>query len=285
MKRPVLITGCSSGIGFATATLLAERGVPVYATVRRAEDAERLSAIDGIEPFLCDVTDAAEVKQLREAIVGRGAGLWGIVHNAGIAHVAPMALTAEEALRAVFDVNVFAVHRVTNALLDLVSAARGRIVTISSLSGTQTARALGTYSMSKHAIEAYTDALAQELADRGVHVCAVVPGNFASAILENAVRRFEAPVGASEALQAFYAPGANVSRAEFPGPEAVAASCYAALYDDVPLPRYLVTSNEDEAHRMLEEALGDWARLNRSTPHRWSRAQLLAALDAIEGNG
>ena len=264
---------------------MAERGVPVYATVRRADDAERLQAIDGVEAFLCDVTDEAQVGRLREAIVARGAGLWGIVHNAGIAHVAPMALTAEEALRAVFDVNVFAVHRVTNALLDLVSAARGRIVTISSLSGTQTARALGAYSMSKHAIEAYTDALAQELADRGVHVCAVVPGNFASAILENVVRRFEAPAGASEALQAFYAPGADVSRAEFPGPEAVAASCYAALFDDEPLPRYLVTPNEDEAHRILEEALGDWARLNRSTPYRWSRAQLLAALDAIEDAG
>ena len=231
------------------------------------------------------MTDEAQVGRLRDAIVARGAGLWGIVHNAGIAHVAPMTLTTEDALRAVFEVNVVGVHRVTNALVDLIVAARGRIVTLSSLSGTQTTAALGAYSMSKHAIEAYTDALALELADQGVHVCAVVPGNFESAIVANAVRRFEAPAGASAELQALYAPGADVSRARFPGPEAVAASCYAALFDEAPLQRYLVTPDEDEAHRMLEGALREWARLNRSTPHRWTRAQLLAALDQIEDAG
>lgn len=282
MPRPVLITGCSSGIGLATACLLASRGVPVYATVRTEADAARLAQIDGVEPIVCDVTDDAQVRRLREAVDARGAGLWGLVHNAGIGHVAPLTETPLDDLRAVFEVNVFGVHRVTNALQDLIVAAAGRIVTLSSISGTLTPATMGPYSMSKHALEAYTDALAKQLAGRGVHVCAVAPGNFASAILTNLVQRFSAPEGASDDLKELYAPGADTSRARFPGPEAVAEAIHAALFDEDPLERYLVTPDEDEARRTLEGAAREWSRMNRSTPHRWSRARLADVLDEVE---
>ncbi len=282
MPQPVLITGCSSGIGLATARLLAERGVPVYATVRTEADAARLGRIDGVEPFVCDVTDDAAVARLREAIDARGAGLWGLVHNAGIGHAAPLTETPIDDLRAVFEVNVVGVHRVTNALQDLIVAAGGRIVTLSSISGTLTPETLGPYSMSKHALEAYTDALAKQLVGLGVHVCAVVPGNFDSAITTNLVRRFAPPASASDDLKALYEPGADTSRTRFPGPEAVAEVVHAALFDEAPLERYLVTPDEAEAVRTLEVAAREWWRLNRSTPHRWSRPQLLAALDALE---
>ncbi len=148
MPHNVLVTGCSTGIGLATARLLAERGVHVFATVRNDADAARLARINGVEPVICDVTD---------------------------------------------DVNVFGVHRVTNALVDLITASRGRIVTMSSIAGTLSSTLLGAYSMSKHALEAYTDSLAKQLAPLGVHVCAVAPGNFASAISRNAVTRFAPP--------------------------------------------------------------------------------------------
>ncbi|MFN2323095.1 MAG: SDR family NAD(P)-dependent oxidoreductase [Trueperaceae bacterium] len=282
MPRPVLITGCSSGIGLATARLLAERGVPVYATVRTEADAARLAQIDGVESFVCDVTDDAQVVRLREAIDARGAGLWGLVHNAGIGHVAPLTETPLEDLRAVFEVNVFGVHRVTNALHDLIVAAGGRIVAVSSISGTLTPETLGPYSMSKHALEAYTDALAKQLAGVGVHVCAVVPGNFDSAITTNLVRRFAPPASASDDLRALYEPGADTSRARFPGPEAVAEVVHAALFDEEPLERYLVTPDEEEAVRTLEVAAREWLRLNRSTPHRWSRERFAEVLDELE---
>lgn len=256
----------------------------MIATVRRDADAECLGAIDGVEALVCDVTDDAQVARLRAAIDARGDGLWGIVHNAGIAHLGHLTTTSLDDLRAVFDVNVFGVHRVTNALVDLIVAGRGRIVTISSLSGTLSSPMVGANSMSKHAIEAYTDALATQLAPLGVHVCAVAPGNYASAIARNAVGRFAPPADASEDLAALYAPGADVSRSEFPGPEPVAAACHAALFDDAPLERYLVVPIADEADRTLEQAAHEWARLNASTPHRWSPERPVAEVDGGEGD-
>ncbi|MFO7543868.1 MAG: SDR family NAD(P)-dependent oxidoreductase [Trueperaceae bacterium] len=284
MPQPVLVTGCSSGIGLAIARLLAERGVPVVATVRSDADAARLARIDGVEPLICDVTDDAHVARLREAIDARGDGLWGIVHNAGIAYVGPLTTAPLDDLRAVFEVNVFGVHRVTNALADLLVASRGRIVTISSISGTLSSALLGAYSMSKHALEAYTDSLAKQLAPLGVHVCAVAPGNFASALERNSVARFAPPADPSEDLAAWYAPGADTSRSEFPGPEPVAAACHAALFDEAPLERYLVVPNAEEADRTLGQAAHEWERLNASTPHRWSHERLVAEVDAGRGD-
>jgi len=280
MPHNVLVTGCSTGIGLATARLLAERGVHVFATVRSDADAARLARIDGVEPFVCDVTDDAHVARLRAAIDARGDGLWGIVHNAGIAHVGPLTTTPLDDLRAVFDVNVFGVHRVTNALVDLITASRGRIVTLSSISGTLSSTLLGAYTMSKHALEAYTDSLAKQLAPLGVHVCAVAPGNFESAIARNAVTRFAPPPDASDDLAALYEPGADVSRSAFPGPEPVAAACHAALFDEAPLERYLVVPNAEEADVTLQQAAHEWARLNASTPHAWTTERLVAEVEA-----
>jgi NAD(P)-dependent dehydrogenase (short-subunit alcohol dehydrogenase family) len=280
MPQPVLVTGCSTGIGLAVASHLAARGVPVFATVRSDADAERLDRIDGVEAVICDVTDGAQVARLRAAIDARGDGLWGIVHNAGIAHIGPLTTTPLDDMRAVFEVNVFGVHRVTSALCDLIAASRGRIVTISSISGTLASALLGTYAMTKHALEAYTDSLAKQLAPLGVHVCAIAPGNFESAIARNAVERFAPPATASEEVKAMFAPDADTSRSEFPSPEPVAAACHAALFDEAPLTRYLVVPNAQEADLILAQAAHEWARLNASTPHRWSTERLVAEVDA-----
>ena len=283
MPQPVLVTGCSTGIGLAIAHHLAARRVPVIATVRSEADVARLATIDGVEALICDVTDDAQVARLRAAIDARGDGLWGIVHNAGIAHLGHLTTTPLDDLRAVFEVNVFGVHRVTNALIDLIVASRGRIVAISSLSGTLSSPMLGAYSMSKHAIEAYADALAKQLAPLGVRVCAVAPGNYASAIARNAVGRFAPPPDAGEDLAALYAPDADTSRSQYPDPEPVAAACHAALFDAAPLERYLVVPIADEANAIIAQAAHEWARLNASTPYRWSHEQLVAEVGAGDG--
>lgn len=263
--------------------MLADRGVTVYATVRSQEDADRLSDIEGVVPFLCDVTDDTQVRRLREDIEARGLGLYGLVHNAGIAVLGHLTTTPLDDMRQVFEVNVFGVHRVTNAFADLIVASQGRIVTISSLSGTISSELMGVYSMTKHALEAYTDALAAQLAHQGVHVCAVVPGNFASAIVENAVERFSPPPGADEGVVALWDADADRSRSEFPPPEPVAEACIGALLDPIPLSRYLVVPNAEEADMTLDTAAREWAALNVSSPHRWSHERLLEAVDAFEG--
>lgn len=274
MNRPVLITGCSSGIGLATTRYLAERDVPVYATVRTEHDAERLREIQGVEAFLCDVTSDEQVRSLREVIDARGKGLWAVVHNAGILKIGSLAATAVDDLRALLEVNVVGVHRVTNALVDLVVESGGRIVTMSSIAGTLSGYSLGGYSMTKHALEAYTDTLAEELAPRGVHVCAVVPGNFDSAISRNAVNRFAPPADASESVKALWEAGADLSRSRHPDPEPVAEACFAALFDEEPRSRYLVVPNRDEADLTLLQAVYEWDRLNTSSPHAWSMERL-----------
>ena len=284
MPQPVLITGCSSGIGLATARHLAERGVTVYATVRSEADAVRVGAIQGVTAFVCDVTDDDQVARLRAEVEAReGGDLWGLVHNAGIAQLGHLTGTSVEDLRVVFEVNVFGVHRVTNAFVDLIVAAKGRIVTMSSLSGTLSSALLGAYSMSKHALEAYTDALAKQLAPLGVHVCAVAPGNYASAIVRNAVGRFAPPVDATPDVAAFFAADADTSRSQFPGPGPVAEAVHAALFDVSPLERYLVVPIAEEADVMLGQAAREWARLNASTPYRWSLERLATEVAADEG--
>jgi NAD(P)-dependent dehydrogenase (short-subunit alcohol dehydrogenase family) len=255
----------------------------VFAPGRGAAAAARLGRIDGVEAVVCDVTDDAHVARLRATIDARGDGLWGIVHNAGIAHLGHLTTTSTAELKAVFEVNVFGVHRVTNALVDLIVAGRGRIVTVSSLSGTLSSPHLGAYSMSKHALEAYTDALAKQLAPLGVHVCAVAPGNYASALVRTAVERFAEPADASEGVKALFAPGADTSRSEYPTPEPVAAACHAALFDEAPRERYLVVPNAEEADVTLRQAAHEWARLNASTPHRWKLERLLAEVGAAIG--
>ena len=258
MPGPVLVTGCSTGIGLALATDLAARGVPVFATVRKAADAERLATIDGVEPVICDVTDDAQV-----------------------AHLGHLTATPLDDLKAVFEVNVFGVHRVTNALVDLVVASRRRIVTMSSVFSTLSSALGGAYAMSKHALEAYTDALAKQLTPHGVHVCAIAPGNFESAIAKNVVTRFAPPADASAGLRVLFEPGADVSRSEYPAREPVVAARHAALYDERPLPRYLVAPVDGEAEATLRQAARELVQLNGSTPLGYARAALLDTVGAL----
>jgi short-subunit dehydrogenase len=181
-----------------------------------------------------------------------------------------------------FDINVIGVHRVTNAVVDLLLASGGRIVNMSSIAGTLSSAALGIYSMSKHALEAYTDALWVQLREHGVHVCAVAPGNFQSEIVSNIVRRVPKPVGATGWIESIYEADADLSRAGFPPPDAVAQACYDALFDPNPHRRYLVTPNEDEAVTTLQKAAMEMVQLNRAASHPRSLPQLHALLDEVD---
>lgn len=281
MSQAVLVTGCSSGIGLATAEFLAGHGIPVFATVRGAADAERLAALPGVEPVLCDVRSDDDVARLRAAIDERGAGLWGLVNNAGVGQVGHLTGESMQEMHDVFDINVFGVHRVTNAVVDLLLESGGRIVNMSSISGTLSSAGMGVYSMSKHALEAYTDALWAELRERGVHVCAVAPGNYQSAIVTNFVQRVPLRDGASDGLRAAYEPDADRSRSEFPPPDAVAEACYRALFDANPHRRYLVTPDADESLRTLRQAAMELLQLHRAASHPCSHEELHALLDEV----
>jgi NAD(P)-dependent dehydrogenase (short-subunit alcohol dehydrogenase family) len=273
MQR-VLITGCSSGIGLSAALLVAAHGVGVYATVRRHEDAAPFAGVAGVDVLVCDVTDDAAVARLRDAIVERGDGLWGLVNNAGIAHVGNLTDTSVDEMRRVFDVNVFGAHRVTLAVVDLIVASRGRIVNVSSISGVLSPVRLGPYSMTKHALEAYTDALAAQLAPAGVHVAVIEPGNYRSAILSNAVRHFPEATD-----RAGIDPREDLSRSEYLPPDEAAEACRSALFDPQPLRRYMVVPNADEGRRTLAKAAEELVELNAYSAYALAPAELHALVD------
>jgi NAD(P)-dependent dehydrogenase (short-subunit alcohol dehydrogenase family) len=177
----VVVTGASTGIGRATALHLDSLGFEVFAGVRREPDGERLAseAAGELTPIILDVTDGdsieAAARRVAEAV--HGAGLRGLVNNAGVAQPAPIEVIPIDALREQLEVNVVGQVAVTQAMLPELRRARGRIVNLSSIGGLVASPALGAYSASKFAIEALSDSLRMELAAWGIHVSVIEPGS------------------------------------------------------------------------------------------------------------
>jgi NAD(P)-dependent dehydrogenase (short-subunit alcohol dehydrogenase family) len=182
-----LITGASTGIGRATTLRLAGAGWTVLAGVRDAAAGESLvqdARVGRVIPLSLDVTDAAQIAQARERVEEEAAagGLDALVNNAGIGVGGPLELVAPEDLRRQFDVNVFAQVAVTQALLPALRRAHGRIVFVSSIGGRVAMAFTAPYAASKHAIEAFGDALRVELRTSNVQVALIEPGSVATPI-------------------------------------------------------------------------------------------------------
>jgi short-subunit dehydrogenase len=171
----VVITGASTGIGRASALRLARGGFDVLAGVRREEDGAALRAEEGrIEPIIVDVTDAGQVAGLA-ARVG-GAPLAGLVNNAGIAVAGPLEGVPLDDVRRQYEVNVFGLLAVTQALLPAIRHGHGRIVNIGSIGGRINTPFVGPYSSSKAAVRSLSAALRRELRPWDIHVSLVEPG-------------------------------------------------------------------------------------------------------------
>jgi len=186
--RAVLITGASTGIGAASACVLAGAGCRVFAGVRRAEDGERLAARapGGVEPIILDVTDAGQIAAAREAVEAAlgDAPLHGLVNNAGIAVSGPLEFLPLDRFRQQMEVNLTGQLAVTQAFLPLIRRGTGRIVFIGSTSGVLSTPFLGAYCASKFAIEGLVDALRGELRAWHIEVSVIQPGPIETAIWE-----------------------------------------------------------------------------------------------------
>ncbi len=196
MKRSVVVTGASTGIGYAIAQLLAREGFHVFAGVRRQADADRLAEEIGDEltPLIFDVTDPEGVRDAARDVAARlgEATLAGLVNNAGVAVAGPLLHLPVEELRRQFETNVVAQVAVIQAFAPLLGAdkartgERGRIVNISSISGRIAMPFTGPYAASKHALEALSDSLRRELMLYGVDVIVIEPGPIATPIWDKA---------------------------------------------------------------------------------------------------
>jgi NAD(P)-dependent dehydrogenase (short-subunit alcohol dehydrogenase family) len=196
-QRSILVTGASSGIGEAAARVAAKRGAHVYASVRKAEDGERLRAMlgDAVSPLVFDVTDEAAVAAAAREVAGRqnGRRLLGVVNNAGASVPGPLLHMSAAELRTQMEVNLIGVHNVTCAFAPLLGAeganqlpegAPGRIAMISSVGGKRALPFIAAYAASKFALEGYSEGLRRELLPFGVDVIVIGPGAVKTAIWE-----------------------------------------------------------------------------------------------------
>jgi NAD(P)-dependent dehydrogenase (short-subunit alcohol dehydrogenase family) len=191
----VLVTGASRGIGRTTSIRLAEKGWTVFAGVRSDADGAELATHGGgrITPITLDITSAADLADLPTRLGGQ---LDAVVNNAGFALDGPIETLGLDALRRQYEVNVIGHVAVTQAVLPLLRASKGRIVFVSSLSGRISTPLTGAYNSSKFAIEAIGDALRVELRRWRVPVVLVEPGPVATDMWGGALEQHEATLAA-----------------------------------------------------------------------------------------
>jgi NAD(P)-dependent dehydrogenase (short-subunit alcohol dehydrogenase family) len=272
VSRAVLVTGCSSGIGRATAERLAAAGWTVYASARRLEDVEGLA---GCRLLRLDVTDETSMQAAVERIEQEEGAVGVLVNNAGYSQSgAAEAVPLDEARRQ-FETNVFGLMRLTQLVLPGMREQRwGRIVNVSSMGGQLTFPGGGWYHASKHAVEALSDALRFELAGFGIDVVVIQPGLIRTGFAEVAIgsievgdgpyARFDAAVGAATAGAYDSAFGRRLGG----GPETVAKAIERAVTAKRPRTRYRVTPSA-RLFITLRRLLGDrgWdALVGRSYP-------------------
>jgi NAD(P)-dependent dehydrogenase (short-subunit alcohol dehydrogenase family) len=283
-RRAVLVTGASSGIGRTIAEHLANRGYFVYAGARSAEDIAELSRLPNTQGVRLDVTVQADLDSAVAFVRRSGRGLHAVVNNAGIAALGPLVEMADRDMTALLDVNVMGPFRVTKAFAPLIIESRGRVVMISSISGVLSGAMLGGYSMSKHAVEAYGDALAAELARFGVGVSLVEPGNFRSEIGRTTTRQLERTIAANpnspyiEQLRNLIPAMAGYDR--YPEPVAVAQAVEHAISDSMPLRRYMVVPQAREGEVTIRKAVDELVQLNQWNAFRFDRDALVRMLDS-----
>ncbi len=284
-QKAVLVTGASTGIGRKVAERLAAEGYFVYAGARKDRDIEALNQIENVQAVRLDVTIQAEIDAAVKVVEAGGLGLYGIVNNAGVIVIGPMIEIDESELDFVFDVNIYGPYRITKAFAPMIIESQGRINNISSISGTLSGPLAGVYSMSKHALEAYTDTLAAEMHTLGVKVSAIEPGNYKTNIFHNRCDRMLAsgydPTGSywQEFATHVLETCKNRPVDTDPEPDQVADAVLHALFADEPKEHYLVVSEQRQAGWTIHKAIEELVSLNQDHPFSYSRDELIKMLD------
>ena len=282
-QKAVLVTGASSGIGRNMAETLAANGYYVYAGARKQSDIDELSAIENIRGIRLDVNVQADIDAAVDTITKAGRGLYGLVNNAGVAIIAPLIEVDEDDLFFQMNANVFGPYRVTKAFAPLLIESKGRITTTGSISGILSGTFFGPYSMSKHAVEAYTDSLAREMQKFGVQVSVIEPGNYNSEIIGSTLARLRernyTPEGSlyEEEMARMLAYAAEES--DDKEPDEVSAALLEFLAAAKPKRRYMVVPNQRQAEITIRKAIEELVQLNERHTYSYSRDELVAMLD------
>ncbi len=269
--KSILITGCSSGIGYDAAHGLHARGWQVFAACRQQTDVDRLRA-EGLEAVQLDYADPASIRAALDLVLAKTGGTLDALFNNG-AYACPGA--AEDlpraALAEIFDVNVFGWHDLTTLVIPVMRAqGHGRIINCSSVLGMVVAPWRAAYNATKFATEALADTLRIEMRGTGIEVILISPGPIASQIRANSIPHFErwidwqnsprAEQYRNSLIKRLYEPKMKKDRFELPA-AAVTAKLIRALEDPRPKARYLVTTPTYAMavlRRLLPTRMMDW---------------------------
>lgn len=251
-----LVTGASSGIGRVTALALQQSGYRVFGTSRKVVS----TSADGIRMLICDVTDDASVRKMVDEVLKQAGRIDLLVNNAGIGLLGGAEESSAAQAQALFDVNVFGILRVTNAVLPTMrSHHKGRIINMSSLLGLIPAPYSALYASTKHAVEGYSESLDHELRAIGIRVVLVEPGLTRTPFDQNIVtpdRRLPLYDSERSRMEALFRSKIQISDA----PEIVAATVVKAATAATPRSRYTAGKESGQVsflRRFLPESMVD----------------------------
>ena len=201
VERSILITGCSSGIGYVAATALHARGYRVFATARKPDDVQRLTE-QGLTALTLDLADSESISVVVEDVLKQTGGtLYALFNNGAYGQPGAVEDLSRAVLRQQFETNLFGWHELTCRIIPVMRAqGYGRIVQNSSVLGLVAMRWRGAYNASKFAIEGLTDTLRLELTDSNIHVSLIEPGPIASRFRANALAQFQAHVDVQNSI-------------------------------------------------------------------------------------
>lgn len=248
-QRAVVVTGCSSGIGYCVAHGLRQAGYRVFATARNDSDVDRL-AVEGLESLKLDLADSNSIRAAVEEVLDRsGNAVYGVFNNGAYGQPGAVEDLSREVLREQFETNLFGTHELTTLLLPAMrSRGEGRIIQNSSVLGLIALAYRGAYTASKFALEGLTDTLRLELRGSGIFVSIIEPGPILSRFRANAYQAFQRNIDVERSIHRnayqamvgrFIAPG-PVAPFTLP-PEAVLKRVIHALESPRPKARYCVT--------------------------------------------
>ena len=248
-SRTILITGCSSGIGYCVAHGLKNQGYSVFATARQPKDVARLRQ-EGLESLILDLNDSQSIHEAVQTVLEQTQGrLYGLFNNGAYGQPGAVEDLSREALRQQFETNLFGTHELTCQVLPIMrQQGEGRIIQNSSVLGIVTLPYRGAYNASKFALEGLTDTLRLELANTGIFVSLIEPGPIISRFRANAYISFKRYIDTEHSIhRKKYAKKEQqllAKEAVIPftlPPEAVLKRVIHALESKRPQPRYYVT--------------------------------------------
>lgn len=251
-RKSILITGCSSGIGYDAAHGLARRGWRVFATCRKAQDCARLEA-EGLESFPLDYDDEASLAEALDETLSRTGGTLDALFNNG-AYGIPGLLEdmPRDALRAIFETNFFGQHDLTRRVIPVMrKQGHGRVLMNSSILGFAALQWRGAYNSTKFAMEGWADTLRLEMRPTNIRIILIEPGPITSDIRRKSIPHFEKWIdwkGSARAAdyqsrlqKRLYAPRKGPDPFELPA-SAVTGVVLKALTAANPHPRYRITT-------------------------------------------